>query len=104
MDVSGIPFVVEERSDGLFAVGIKIRRRMIRFEGSGLPVDIVERLDGIPDNDKIDGLEEIEEFLDGQPEGSRLSDSIPDTFVSDDEVVNTWEEMLAEAKTKANKS
>ena len=34
MDISGIPFVVEEREDGLYAVGIKVRKRMIKFEGS----------------------------------------------------------------------
>ena len=63
MDISGIPFVVEEREDGLYAVGIKVRKRMIKFEGSGLPVDIENRILGVEGNEKIDGIEEMEDFL-----------------------------------------
>ena len=76
MDISGIPFVVEEREDGLYAVGIKVRKRMIKFEGSGLPVDIENKILGVEGNEKIDGVEEMEEFLEGMPEGSKLSEHL----------------------------
>lgn len=76
MDISGIPFVVEEREDGLYAVGIKVRTRMVKFEGSGLPVDIENKIVGVEGNDKIDGIEEITDFLDGMPEGSKLSEHL----------------------------
>ena len=100
MDVSGIPFVVEEREDGLFAVGIKVRKRWIRFEGSGLPVDIIDKLDGVSGNEKIDGLQEMEEFLEGMPESSKLVDSIPEGFVSDEEVMDTWQQAMQTATNK----
>lgn len=76
MDISGIPFVVEIREDGLYAVGIKVRTRMVKFEGSGLPVDIENKIVGVDGNDKIDGVEEIEDFLEGMPEGSKLSEHL----------------------------
>ncbi len=76
MDISGIPFVVEVREDGLYAVGIKVRTRMVKFEGSGLPVDIENKIVGVEGNDKIDGIEEITDFLDGMPEGSKLSEHL----------------------------
>lgn len=98
MDISGIPFVVEEREDGLYAVGIKVRKRMIKFEGSGLPVDIVEKIDGVKDNEKIDGLEEIEDFLEGQPEGSKLSDVVPSEYASDEDMNDAWQEALRKAQ------
>ena len=98
MDISGIPFVVEEREDGLYAVGIKVRKRMIKFEGSGLPVDIVEKIDGVKDNEKIDGLEEIEVFLEGQPEGSKLSDVVPSEYASDEDMTDAWQEALRKAQ------
>ena len=94
MDISGIPFVVEEREDGLYAVGIKVRKRMIKFEGTGLPVDIVEKIDGVKDNEKIDGLEEIEDFLEGQPEGSKLSDVVPSEYASDEDMIDAWQVAL----------
>ena len=76
MDISGIPFVVEEREDGLYAVGIKVRKRMIKFEGSGLPVDIENKILGVEGNEKIDGIEEMEDFLEGMPEGSKLQEHL----------------------------
>jgi len=76
MDISGIPFVVEVREDGLYAVGIKVRTRMVKFEGSGLPVDIENRIVGVDGNEKIDGIEEMEDFLEGMPEGSKLSEHL----------------------------
>lgn len=76
MDISGIPFVVEVREDGLYAVGIKIRTRMVKFEGSGLPVDIENRILGVEGNEKIDGIVEMEEFLEEMPEGSKLKDHL----------------------------
>lgn len=76
MDISGIPFVVEVREDGLYAVGIKVRTRMVKFEGSGLPVDIENKIVGVEGNEKIDGIEEITDFLDGMPEGSKLSEHL----------------------------
>ena len=76
MDISGIPFVVEKREDGLYAVGIKVRTRMVKFEGSGLPVDIENKILGVEGNEKIDGIEEIEDFLEGMPEGSKLKDEL----------------------------
>ena len=98
MDISGIPFVVEEREDGLYAVGIKVRKRMIKFEGSGLPVDIVEKIDGVKDNEKIDGIEEIEDFLEGQPEGSKLSDVVPTEYATDEDMNDAWQEALRNAQ------
>ena len=76
MDISGIPFVVEIREDGLYAVGIKVRTRMVKFEGSGLPVDIENKIVGVEGNDKIDGIGEMEDFLEGMPEGSKLSEHL----------------------------
>ena len=100
MDVSGIPFVVEEREDGLYAVGIKVRKRMIRLEGSGLPMDVVEKISGEGGNDRIDGVEEIEDFLDGIPEGSKLKDMVPEEYeyASDEEMENAWEDVMAAAR------
>lgn len=82
MDISGIPFVVEVREDGLYAVGIKVRTRMVKFEGSGLPVDIENKIIGVEGNDKIDGIGEMEDFLEGMPEGSKL----PDYLEGDEDV------------------
>lgn len=76
MDISGIPFVVEKREDGLYAVGIKVRTRMVKFDGSGLPVDIENKILGVEGNEKIDGIEEIEDFLEGMPEGSKLTEHL----------------------------
>ena len=76
MDISGIPFVVEEREDGLYAVGIKVRKRMIKFEGSGLPVDIENKILGSPGDGKINGIEEIESLLEGMPENTKLKDEL----------------------------
>lgn len=76
MDISGIPFMVEVREDGMYAVGIKVRTRMVKFEGSGLPVDIENKIVGVEGNEKIDGVEEIENFLEGMPEGSKLSEHL----------------------------
>ena len=102
MDISGIPFVVEEREDGLYAVGIKVRKRMIKFEGSGLPVDIVEKIDGVKDNEKIDGIEEIEDFLEGQPEGSKLSDVVPTEYATDEDMNDAWQEALRNAQAPSS--
>ena len=102
MDISGIPFVVEEREDELYAVGIKVRKRMIKFEGSGLPVDIVEKIDGVKDNEKIDGIEEIEDFLEGQPEGSKLSDVVPSEYATDEDMYDAWQEALRNAQTPSS--
>ena len=102
MDISGIPFVVEEREDGLYAVGIKVRKRMIKFEGSGLPVDIVEKIDGVKDNEKIDGIEEIEDFLEGQPEGSKLSDVVPTEYATDEDMNDAWQEALRNAQATSS--
>lgn len=102
MDISGIPFVVEEREDGLYAVGIKVRKRMIKFEGSGLPVDIVEKIDGVKDNEKIDGIEEIEDFLEGQPEDSKLSDVVPTEYATDEDMNDAWQEALRKAQASGS--
>lgn len=98
MDISGIPFVIEERNGEKFIVGVKVRRQVLKLEGSGLPVDVVDRIEGSSGDNKINGIDEIEDFLDGMPEGARLSDLTPSEYASDDDVVNTWQEMLNNAK------
>jgi hypothetical protein len=104
MDISGIPFVVEEREDGLYAVGIKVRKRMIKFEGSGLPVDVVEKIDGIKGDEKINGVEEIEDFLEGQPEGAKLEDIVPSEYASDEDMTDAWQEALRNAQAGGSQS
>jgi len=101
MDISGIPFVIEERDGEKFIVGVKVRRQVLKLEGSGLPVDVVDKIEGTSGDEKINGIEEIEEFLEGMPEGSKLVDQIPSGFVSDDDVVDAWQEMLNNAKASS---
>ena len=101
MDISGIPFVIEDRDGEKFIVGVKVRRQVFKLEGSGLPVDVVDKIVGTAGDDKINGIEEFEEFLDGVPEGSKLTDSVPSEFASDDDVVDAWQETLNNAKAAA---
>lgn len=103
MDISGIPFVIEDRDGEKFIVGVKVRRQVFKLEGSGLPVDVVDKIEGTAGDDKINGVEEIEEFLDGVPEGSKLTDSVPSEFASDEEIVDAWQQTLEEAKRAAAK-
>ncbi len=101
IDLSGAPFVVEKAEDGkYYVIGIKLRNREYLFN-NGIPEEIIDKISGVSGNEKIDGIEEIEEFLDGRPEGSKLDDVIPESYVEDSEVVNTWQEMLNAAQQQA---
>lgn len=102
IDLTGAPFVVEKGDDGkYYIIGIKLRNREFLF-ANGIPEDIIEKISGVSGNDKIDGIEEIEEFLEGMPEGSKLDDAIPEGYVSDDDVTNTWQQMLRDTAAAAN--
>ena len=97
IDLTGAPFIVEQSEDGRwFIIGIKLRSRVFLLS-EGLPDDVVERLSGKKGNDRIDGLDEMEEFFEGMPEGSKLEDSVPEGFVSDDDMVDAWHAALAAA-------
>lgn len=103
IDLSGAPFVVEKGDDGkYYIIGIKLRNREYLF-ANGLPEEIIEKISGKDGNDKIDGLEEIEDFLEGRPEGSKLDDVIPESYVDDGEVTDTWQQMLNATAQAANK-
>ena len=95
LDISGIPFVVEKRDGTLYVVGIKVRKRDLKFAASAIPVEIVDKIDGKSGNEKIDGIDELENFLDGFGEGEKLGDKVPDGYVSDAEVEAAWEELLS---------
>lgn len=76
IDLTGAPFIVEKGDDGkYYIIGIKLRHLEFLFK-NGIPEDVVERLEGVRDNGRIDGLEEIEEFLGSVPEGSTLEDEL----------------------------
>ena len=76
IDLTGAPFVVEKGDDGkYYIIGIKLRNREFLF-ANGIPEDIIEKISGVSGNDKIDGIEEIEEFLEGMPEDSKLQDEL----------------------------
>lgn len=99
IDLTGAPFIVEQREDGKwYIVGVKVRRRELIFESTGLPVEVVERIAGEAGNGRIDGLEEIEEFLGGQEEGGRLEDIVPSEYASDSDISGAWEEAMAAAR------
>lgn len=77
IDISGIPFVVEKREDGkYYIVAIRVRTREFFFDQTGLPVELVDKIAGTPGDGKINGIDEIEDFLDNMPEGSRLKDEL----------------------------
>jgi hypothetical protein len=101
MDISGIPFVIEERDGEKFIVGVKVRRQVFKLEGAGLPVDVVDKIEGTAGDNKINGVEEIEDFLEGVPEGSKLKESVPSEFASDDDMISAWQDALDSAKVAA---
>lgn len=77
IDLTGAPFIVELRDDGKwYIIGVKVRKREFLFESTGLPVDIVEKISGTPGDNKINGIDEFENFLENMPEGSRLKDEL----------------------------
>lgn len=77
IDISGIPFVVEKRDDGkYYIVAIRVRTREFFFESTGLPVEIVDKITGTAGDGKINGIEEIEDFFENIPEGSKLEEEI----------------------------
>lgn len=77
IDISGIPFVVEKRDDGkYYIVAIRVRKREFFFESTGIPVEIVDKITGTPGDGKVNGIEEIEDFFENMPEGSKLEDEI----------------------------
>ena len=77
IDISGIPFVVEKRDDGkYYIVAIRVRTREFFFESTGLPVEIVDKITGTAGDGKINGIEEIEDFLENMPENSKLKDEL----------------------------
>ena len=99
IDLTGAPFIVELREDGKwYIVGVKVRKREFIFESTGLPVDIVERLDGKAGDGKINGLKEVEEFLSGQEEDTKLEDKVPSEFATDEDMQSEWQKALAAAK------
>lgn len=90
IDISGIPFVVEKRDDGkYYIVAIRVRTREFFFESTGLPVEIVDKITGTAGDGKINGIEEIEDFFENIPEGSKLEEEI--TF---DDVQQDIEDIL----------
>lgn len=102
IDLTGAPFVVELREDGKWYItGVRLRKREFIFESSGLPVEVVEKITGSTGNEKIDGIDEIEKFLEGQPEGAKLEDIAPSEYASDEDMTNAWEEALARAQAAA---
>ena len=101
MDISGIPFVIEERDGEKFIVGVKVRRQVFKLEGAGLPVDVVDKIEGTAGDNKINGVEEIEDFLEGVPEGSKFKESVPSEFASDDDMTIAWQDALDSAKVAA---
>ena len=102
IDLTGAPFVVELREDGKwYIVGVKIRKREFIFESAGLPAEVVDKITGTSGDGKVNGIEEIEELLDGIPEGAKLDDQIPSEFVSDNDMEDAWQNALEEAKRKA---
>ena len=77
IDLTGAPFIVELREDGKwYLVGVKVRKRELVFETTGLPVEIVDKITGTAGDGKINGIEEIEDFLENMPEGSKLKDEL----------------------------
>ncbi len=103
IDLTGAPFVVEKGDDGkYYIIGIKLRNREFLF-ANGIPEDVIDKISGKGGNERIDGLEEIEDFLDGMPEGSKLDDVIPEGYVDDGEVTDTWQQMLNATAQAANK-
>ena len=44
---------------------------------------------------------EIEDFLEGVPEGSKLKESVPSEFASDDDMTIAWQDALDSAKVAA---
>lgn len=103
MDISGIPFIIEEREDGRYIVGVKVRRREFKIEGTGIPVELEEKLGG-PNNDgKVNTLGEMEETLKNIPEGKDLDEYIEEKidenveYVDNEEVIDTWQQILDDA-------
>lgn len=77
IDLTGAPFIVELHEDGKwYIVGVKVRKREFLFESTGLPVDIVDKISGKAGDGKINGISEIEDFLENMPEGSKLEEEI----------------------------
>ena len=77
IDISGIPFVVEKRDDGkYYIVAIRVRSREFFFESMGLPVEIVDKITGTAGDGKINGIGEIEDFLENMPEDSKLKEEL----------------------------
>lgn len=103
LDISGIPFVVEKREDGMYIIGIRMRKRVFKFETSAIPAEVLDKLIGESGDGKIDGIDEIEKFLEGMDEDEKLSDKVPDGFVTDEEMNGEWERILQQAKDAANK-
>ena len=105
IDLTGAPFVIEKREDGKwYIVGVKVRKREFIFESTGLPVEIVDKITGTTGNDKVDGIEEIEQFLEDQEEGSKLSDIVPSEYASDDDMKQAWQEAMSNAMAKAQEN
>jgi hypothetical protein len=76
IDLTGAPFIVEKADNGqYYIIGIKLRHLEFLFK-NGIPEDVVERLEGVRNNGRIDGIDEIEEFLGSVPEGSTLEDEL----------------------------
>ena len=102
IDLTGAPFIVELHDDGKwYVIGVKVRKRQFLFESTGLPVEIVDKISGNAGDGKINGIEELEEFLDGTDENTKLQDLVPEGFATDEDMTNAWQEALDNAKRKA---
>lgn len=98
IDLTGAPYIVEQAEDGKwYILGIHLRKRDFFFN-AGIPDEVMQKLTGKNQNGNIDTLEEMEEFLEGQPEGSRLSDQVPDEFATDQDMKDAWQEALENAR------
>jgi len=104
IDLTGAPFIVELHDDGKwYVIGVKVRKRQFLFESTGLPVDIVDKISGTAGDGKINGIEELEEFLEGTEENTKLQDMVPDGYATDDDMNDAWQQALEEAKRAAAK-
>ena len=105
IDLTGAPYIVEQGEDGLwYIIGIKLRMREFFFNATGIPDDIMQKLVGKNDNGKVDTLEEMEELMEGFGENEKLKDNIPDGFATDEDMINAWNEAMANAGQNASGS
>lgn len=102
IDLTGAPFVVEKAEDGkYYIIGVKLGKRLFLFS-NGIPEEIVDKISGDSGNGQIDGLEEIADFFEDIPEGTKLKEAIPEEYVDDESVVDTWKQIINNAASGNN--